>query len=142
MAGFVLAESPRRVEAPLDVPDGMLSVGIVVGGSRPGGTDLVQAYELERGHRGRDGVLLQRGRIVASVPDLPWGGDDPAHLDRASGMAGRLMLAGGLSPANVGAAIRRVRPWAVDASRGLEAAPGIKDPAKMRGFVAAARAAS
>ena len=141
MAGFVLAESPRRVDDPLDVPDGMLSVGIVVGGSRPRGTDLVQAYQLDRGHRGRDGLLLQRGRVVASVPDLPGGGDDPAHLDRAADVAGRVMLAGGLSPANVGGAIRRVRPWAVDASRGLEQAPGIKDPERMRAFAAAAREA-
>lgn len=141
MAGFVLAESPRRVDDALDVPDGMLSVGIVVGGSRPRGTDLVQAYELERGHRGRDALLLQGGRVVASVPDLPWGGDDPAHLDRAADVAGRVMLAGGLSPANVGGAVRRVRPWAVDASRGLEKAPGIKDPERMRAFVAAAREA-
>ena len=141
MAGFVLAESPRRVDDALDVPDGMLSVGIVVGGSRPRSTDLVQAYELERGHRGRDALLLQGGRVVASVPDLPWGGDDPAHLDRAADVAGRVMLAGGLSPVNVGGAVRRVRPWAVDASRGLEKAPGIKDPERMRAFVAAAREA-
>lgn len=139
MAGFVLAESPRRVPAPLGVPDGMLSVAIVVGGPGRGGTDLVQAYDLDRGHRGRDGVLLQRGRVVARVPDLPWEGEDPAHLERASAIAGRVMLAGGLSPANVGGAIRRVRPWAVDASRGLEVSPGIKDPAKIRAFVAAAR---
>ena len=141
MAGFVLAESPRRVEAPMAVPEGMLSVGIVVGGSPPPGTDLVQAYELERGRRGRDGVLLRRGRLVARVPDLPWGGEDPGHLERAAAVTGRVMLAGGLTPTNVGDAVRRVRPWAVDASRGLETAPGIKDPERMRAFVTAARGA-
>ena len=46
-----------------------------------------------------------------------------------------LILAGGLSPANVGEAIRRVRPWAVDVSSGLESAPGIKDFSKMAEFV-------
>lgn len=142
LAGFVLAESPRRVDAPLPVPEGMLSVGIVVGASIPPGTDLVQAYRLEGGRRGRDGILLRRGRVVASVPDLPWGGDDPAHLDRAARVAGRVMLAGGLTPSNVGEAVTRVRPWAVDASRGLERAPGIKDPERIRAFVAAARTAS
>lgn len=142
MVGFVLARSPRRMAAPLEVPDGMLSVGIVVGAVRPSGFDLVQAYALERGHRGRDGVLLRCGRVVASVPDLPWEGGDPAHLDRAARLGGRVMLAGGLTPLNVGAAIRRVRPWAVDASRGMETAPGIKDPERIRAFVAAARAAA
>jgi phosphoribosylanthranilate isomerase len=51
-----------------------------------------------------------------------------------------LMLAGGLDPENVGAAIARVRPWAVDVSSGIETG-GVKDPAKMRAFVDAARGA-
>lgn len=140
MAGFVLAESPRRVAEPLPVPHGMLSVGILVGAGRDPGTDLVQRYPRERAHRGRDGVLLRGGRVVARVPDLPWLGEDPAHLDRAAALEGRVMLAGGLAPATVEAAIRRVHPWGVDASRGLESAPGIKDAARMREFVRAARA--
>jgi phosphoribosylanthranilate isomerase len=49
------------------------------------------------------------------------------------------MLAGGLSPENVRAAIEVVRPWAVDASSSLELAPGIKDHDRLRAFVAAAR---
>ena len=53
-----------------------------------------------------------------------------------------LMLAGGLTPETVGEAIRRVRPWGVDVSSGIEGATkGMKDHRKMRAFVAAVRAA-
>ena len=52
-----------------------------------------------------------------------------------------IVLAGGLTADNVGDAIRRVRPWAVDVSSGVEARPGVKSPARMRAFLAAVRAA-
>ena len=54
----------------------------------------------------------------------------------------RLMIAGGLTPENVGDAIRLVRPWGVDVSTGVEARPGQKDPRKLRRFIELARAAS
>lgn len=56
-------------------------------------------------------------------------------------VAGRVILAGGLAPHNVGDAVRRVRPFAVDVSSGIEDAPGEKSPDKMLAFVRAVREA-
>ena len=124
----------------LDVGDRALSVGVFVGEPEDRGADLVQLYEREEGRvRGRDAVLLRDGHPVATVIDLPWAADDPAHLDRADAVEGRVMLAGGLGPENVREAIAAVRPWAVDASSSLESAPGIKDHELIRAFVGAAR---
>jgi indole-3-glycerol phosphate synthase/phosphoribosylanthranilate isomerase len=140
MAGFVLVDaSPRRAPAVLDVPETMLSVAVVVG-EVAGAADLVQLYAIEEGKvRGRDAVLLREGEEVARVVDLPWAEQDPEHLERARATEGRVMLAGGLGPENVGAAIEAVRPWAVDASSSLEVSPGLKDHARVRAYVAAAR---
>jgi indole-3-glycerol phosphate synthase / phosphoribosylanthranilate isomerase len=139
LAGFVLAESPRRAEHVLPVPGTMLSVAVTVGDDGEHGADLVQRYESENGHRGRDAVLLREGREVARVVDRAWQAKDPDHLERARAARGRLMLAGGLSPENVAGAIDAISPWAVDASSSLESAPGVKDHARVRAFVGAVR---
>jgi phosphoribosylanthranilate isomerase len=50
-----------------------------------------------------------------------------------------ILVSGGLNPLNVGDAVTRLRPWGVDVCSGVEAEPRIKDPQKLRTFVAAVR---
>jgi indole-3-glycerol phosphate synthase / phosphoribosylanthranilate isomerase len=141
LCGFVFAPaSPRAAKAVLDTRGSALSVAVVVGEPDDRGADLVQLYERDEGRvRGRDAVLLRDGSPVATVVDLPWGEDDPTHLDRARAASGRLMVAGRLGPENVADVVAAVQPWAVDASSSLETAPGVKDHARVRAFVRAAR---
>jgi indole-3-glycerol phosphate synthase/phosphoribosylanthranilate isomerase len=142
LLGFILvAKSPRRAEAVLDVPDTALSVAVFVADTEETPADLVQFYPDDDGTvRGREAMLLRDGRRVARVLDQPWQEPDPAHWDRAAATAGRVVLAGGLGPENVRDAIAAVHPWAVDASSSLEVEPGVKDHARVRAYVEAARA--
>lgn len=140
LVGFILAaESPRRAEALLDAPDTVLRVAVFVGEVEETEADLVQFYGREDGHRSRDAVLLRHGERVGSVVDLPWGERDPSHLERAKATAGRVMLAGGLGPDNVAAAIAAVHPWAVDSARSTEESAGIKNHDAIKQWVEAAR---
>ncbi len=50
-----------------------------------------------------------------------------------------LLLAGGLKPENIADAIRTVQPWGVDVASGVESSPGVKDPERVRSFIADAR---
>lgn len=72
------------------------------------------------------------------------GTGEVADWSVAAALAARaeLILGGGLTPANVAAAIATVRPFGVDVSSGVESAPGRKDPARIVEFVAAAREAA
>jgi indole-3-glycerol phosphate synthase len=142
LAGFVLApQSPRAATEVLPVPDDLLAVAVWVGEAGESDATVDQVHERAAGAiRGRDAVLVREGEQVATVLDLPWDGDDPLHWERAATATGRVMLAGKLAADNVGEAIRRVHPWAVDASSRLEAEPGVKDHDQVRAYVEAARA--
>jgi phosphoribosylanthranilate isomerase len=87
--------------------------------------------------------LLLLDSAPPSAGALPGGTGVPVDLDTAAEVAAhrRIILAGGLTPESVGAAIARVRPHGVDASSGLESSPGVKDPGRVRDFVVAAREA-
>ena len=71
--------------------------------------------------------------------DLPGGNAESWNYGLAAGVNQSLMLAGGLTPENVGTAIIQASPDAVDASSGVESAPGIKDINRVTAFVSAAK---
>ena len=83
--------------------------------------------------------------VLLDTPSAGRGGSGRTfdwRLAAAAVRAGhQVVLAGGLDPDNVGAAIAAVRPWAVDVASGVETSPGVKDPARVTRFIAAARAA-
>jgi phosphoribosylanthranilate isomerase len=83
--------------------------------------------------------------LLADAPAPGYGGGgqvfDWARIPPRAERSMDLVLAGGLDAANVAAAIAQVQPSAVDVSSGVEAAKGIKDPDRIRSFIAAVRAA-
>ncbi|RMH02655.1 MAG: N-(5'-phosphoribosyl)anthranilate isomerase, partial [Planctomycetota bacterium] len=81
--------------------------------------------------------------FVLDHPAAPGGTGRTVDLGRAARLAALApcLLAGGLGPDTVAAAVAAVRPYGVDASSRLESAPGRKDPAALRRFAAAARSA-
>jgi len=83
-----------------------------------------------------------RGLLLdAYVPGVPGGtGESFDWKLIPPGLPKPVILSGGLTPANVAAAITQVRPWAVDVSSGVEAAKGIKDPHHVAQFIAKAKA--
>jgi phosphoribosylanthranilate isomerase len=80
--------------------------------------------------------------LDAYSPDRPGGTGETFNWDlalEAQGWGRPIFLAGGLTPENIAEAVRRARPYAVDVSSGVEAAPGRKDRAKLSAFIQAAK---
>lgn len=100
---------------------------------------LIQAFPagdaaVARAHEYRADAILLDAATPGSGQVFDW--------ELAQGPDGiRIILAGGLTPDNVSAAIAQVHPWGVDVVSGVEASPGRKDPRKVRAFIAAAKAA-
>ncbi|GHG51211.1 phosphoribosylanthranilate isomerase [Streptomyces griseocarneus] len=106
---------------------------------RPQGWTLIRATSSQGrtprcGELGEDLLLLDAPAPGAGVP-WNWGAEG------FTPPAGRWLLAGGLTPRNVGEAVRTTAPWGVDVSSGVESRRGVKDPALIRSFVEAVRAA-
>jgi phosphoribosylanthranilate isomerase len=80
--------------------------------------------------------------ILVDSPDPGSGRVFDWRLAEGAPSGVRILLAGGLTPHNVGDAIKLVRPWGVDVASGVEVAPGRKDPRKLRLFIEAAREAA
>jgi phosphoribosylanthranilate isomerase len=106
----------RLIKAIALADDGALDAGTSL---PPAVTPLVDAADRER--RGGTGQLANWTRAAALAAVRP------------------AILAGGLTPANVGQAVRDVRPWGLDVSSGVEEAPGVKSQDRLRAFFEAVR---
>lgn len=102
---------------------------------------LIRAVAVGNGFRAETLRELQADAFLLDAFDTKFLGGTGKPFDwslaRAANNFGTIILAGGLTPENVGQAIRDVRPFAVDVASGVESEPGIKDPAKLRDFFAA-----
>lgn len=158
--------SKRFVEDPsflAELPDSFWRVGLFVNEDPSKVRDIMAAYRLDVAQLHKmdtiEGLRVWKAISVtgpltqqqidfehseAVVLDTPAGaleGGTGKTFDwsLATGLTGKIVLAGGLDATNVGHAIRTLRPWAVDACSRIESEPGKKDRSKMRAFVEEAR---
>ena len=96
----------------------------------------IDAASVVAGHREARAFLFDAWR-----EDAPGGTGETFAWERIPAMQRPWLLAGGLTARNVGDAIRRVKPPAVDVSGGVESERGVKDPVLIEEFIAAVREA-
>jgi phosphoribosylanthranilate isomerase len=165
--GFVFAASPRQISAEiareiaLEVPRSTLRVAVFHHPSRahfehvlavfapdwvqtdaedlvrlpvPNGTLALPVFRSRGRSQPLPSRLLFEGTQSGTGRTADW------TEARQLALVTEVVLAGGLSVANIEAAVEQVHPWGVDVSTGVERAPGRKDPDKIRAFVARARA--
>lgn len=160
----------RAADIAKRLPAEILTVGIFRNEAPERVVDLTHQAGLRaaqlHGHESAEDTRWVRERVALVIKVFPGGdpqlarattyGADVIMLDSASPGSGqvfdwslaegapsglRILLAGGLTPDNVGEAIERVRPWGVDVASGTESAPGVKDPSLVRRFISAAKEA-
>jgi len=168
--GFVFADSARRLSPAQalslcrGLPDHLTRVAVM---RHPSAAEWAQVRNvfapdwLQTEARDFESLELGEGceplpvfRNAPALPDSVWpehilfeglvsGGGLRADWEAAARVAiqTRLILAGGLDCDSVGSAIQAVRPWGVDVSSGVEQALGVKDPEKIKQFIARVRAA-
>lgn len=106
---------------------------------------LIRAVTVDESFAPEDLKTLKPTAVLLDAfhPDLRGGTGRTIDWDKAreATRCARIILAGGLTPENVGEAIRQVRPFAVDVASGVESSAGVKDPARLRAFFAAVREA-
>jgi phosphoribosylanthranilate isomerase len=166
--GFVFAESPRRVTpgqaraAAAELPRDVLRVAVMLHPSQDEWRRVLDEFGpdvLQTDAEDFDGLdvprqvlrwpVIREGAAGQELPEVfvyegaRSGRGETVDWERAAEFArrGRMILAGGLSADNVGAAIRATGPWGVDTSSAVESAPGVKDVELIRRFIGAVRAA-
>jgi phosphoribosylanthranilate isomerase len=165
--GFVFAESPREItperarELAADVPSGVKRVAVLRHPPRALWQRVLEVFAPDWLQTDADDLaaielgggcvalpVFRDGRAPQSPParllfeGAKSGSGRTADWEQARALASRtqLILAGGLDAGNVADAIRRVRPWGVDVSSGVEKRRGQKDPRMIHEFVARVRA--
>jgi phosphoribosylanthranilate isomerase len=146
--GLFVNETPERIQA---IAAKCRLDAIQLHGDEPPGACHLPPYRVIKGVRLRTSASLAALAaypaaallVDAAVPGQFGGTGQRADWDLAAqaATAHRVILAGGLTPDNVAAAIRQVRPYGVDVSSGVESRPGQKEPEKVAQFIRMAREA-